>query len=182
MKHAKNIKLYVKTSSENYLLCLEQYFNPWNKCKFLHLPITKETKCTTPETVHYFNSLYRLLRRRKLTFSWVGFGFEAKFKMINMIFYFQGKKTYFFYWRECDVVISGVKPTYCKPRTIKPGIPEMKFAIDESLHLLQNRSADFIGKLYTKIISDWIELSMVFLRHEIKRNKFEIMIYIAYQS
>lgn len=63
----------------------------------------------------------------------------------------QGKKTYFFYWRECDVVISGVKPTYCKPRTIKPGIPEMKFAIDESLHLLQNRSADFIG-IYVEVV------------------------------
>lgn len=67
-----------------------------------------------------------------------------------MKLYFQGKTTYFFYWRECDVVIAGIKPTYCKLRTTKPGIPEMKFAIERSLHLLQNQSADFIGKLDTK--------------------------------
>lgn len=66
--------------------------------------------------------------------------------MINMIFLFPGKEDVFLLLeRICDLVISRVKPTFCKPRTTKPGIPEMKFAIEESLHLLQNGSADFIG-------------------------------------
>lgn len=63
---------------------------------------------------------------------------------------------------------------------IKFGILEMKFVIDEFFYFLKNWFVDFIGKLFIKIIFDWIELLMVFLCYEIKRNKFEIMIYIVY--
>ncbi|XP_061166536.1 glycerophosphocholine cholinephosphodiesterase ENPP6-like [Saccostrea echinata] len=66
----------------------------------------------------------------------------------------QGKKTYFFYWRECDVAIRGVKPTFCIPRRGITGIPEMQFSINESLNLLQNHTADFIG-IYIEVVDHY---------------------------
>lgn len=57
----------------------------------------------------------------------------------------QGKKTYFYYWRECDVAIRGVKPTFCLHRPKVSQIPEMQYSIQESLNLFQNGSADFVG-------------------------------------
>lgn len=67
----------------------------------------------------------------------------------------QGKKTYFFYWRECDVAIRGVKPSFCEPRrTTFTAIPEMQFSFKESLNLFKNGSADLIGKpvMYQQMI------------------------------
>ena len=55
-----------KRSSENYLPCAEQYFNQWNKCKFSHHVFStnhKGKEVHNPETVNYFNSLYRLPRK-----------------------------------------------------------------------------------------------------------------------
>ena len=69
----------------------------------------------------------------------------------------QGKKTYFFYWRECDVAIRGVKPSFCEPRrTTFTAIPEMQFSFKESLNLFKNGSADLIGKpvMYQQMIYD----------------------------
>ncbi|XP_022345085.2 glycerophosphocholine cholinephosphodiesterase ENPP6-like [Crassostrea virginica] len=67
----------------------------------------------------------------------------------------QGKKTYFFYWRECDVAIRGVKPSFCEPRrTTFTAIPEMQFSFKESLNLFKNGSADLIG-IYIEVVDSY---------------------------
>jgi len=61
----------------------------------------------------------------------------------------QGKRSYFWFWNGCEVVIRGHRPTFCSPyqSTPNPDIGNFSFALQEALSVLRNDSADLAGNI-----------------------------------
>ena len=68
-----------------------------------------------------------------------------------MLFAFQGKSAYMWFWFGCEVEIRKTRPTFCAPylENINPSVANFSWAIDEALDKIEEGEADFAGRPYS---------------------------------